>query len=93
MDEEFFCGQCLVQFDYDREAHPRRLESESDTQSFHEDEEDLEDFVVSDDQVDYDDHTSNLPQEVSDEDGPMEINDISSDDDSQSNSSSDLGGK
>lgn len=91
LDEEMFCGQCLIYYDdgEDRSNARRNDDEVTDTESHHDqDEEDLEDFVVEDDHVEYEnlDQDHVLDETSSEEDsdvdmGAIHINDDDSEED------------
>ncbi|KAI7905276.1 uncharacterized protein BX663DRAFT_502321 [Cokeromyces recurvatus] len=70
LDEENFCSNCMITFTVDR---PNNDNFEvSDTESHHEDERDLSDFVVDDDEsIIYSDDSHTFPNEQE----PVEISD------------------
>lgn len=58
MDEEDFCAQCLIQYEGDSanggdNGYDMTMSDAEGEGSHHENEEDLEDFVVDDNQVDF----------------------------------------
>lgn len=87
LDEELFCGQCLIYYDdgEDRSNTRHNDEEITDTESHHEQDEDLEDFVVEDDHVDFENlDQDRILDDSSEIDSDIEISTIHiNDDDSE----------
>lgn len=72
LDEENFCGQCNIQFDHDGSVvagGSDYMQSDAESHLEEEEEEDLEDFVVDNDQVEYE----HLQDSILDDDQGSEL--------------------